>query len=80
MERIETNSYKNTLISGYSCESTSCNYEVSHYGVIYGKDKKIIENKTAGFLIRAKPSMSNEGGVMDGTGAITSWMIEDVRE
>ena len=75
MERIKTPSYKNYLINGSSFQKFDCDYEVSHYGVIYGKDNEIKINKSAGFLIRAKPSSKNEGGVMDGTGAICSWKI-----
>ena len=48
---------------------------MSHYGVITGKDKEVKDNYVAGFLIRAKPSEKNEGGVMDGNGAICSWKI-----
>ena len=76
MERIKTPSYKNTLISGSSSDYVDCDYEVSHYGVIYGKKRDVVVNKTAGFLIRVKPSSKNEGGVMDGTGSICSWRLE----
>lgn len=75
MERIKTSTSKNTLIGGSSCETVDCDYEVSHYGVIYGKNKDMMVNKAAGFLIRAKPCAINEGGVMDGAGAICSWVI-----
>ena len=77
MERIKTASYRNTLVNGSSSESVDCDYEVSHYGVISGKNKELEANKVGGFLIRAKPSSKNEGGVMDGGGAICSWKIRD---
>ena len=41
MERIQTPSYQNCLINGSSSEMVNCDYEVSHYGVINGKDKEL---------------------------------------
>jgi hypothetical protein len=38
-------------------------------------DGKIYSNYAAGFLIRAKPTKYDEGGIMAGIGAIVPWKI-----
>jgi hypothetical protein len=37
MQKIHTNSYENILINGSLFEKAMCDYEVSNYGVIFGK-------------------------------------------
>lgn len=77
MQKIHTNSYENILINGSSFEKAMCDYEVSNYGVIFGKGSELITNKTVGHLIRVKPSTSLEGGIMAGLGSICSWMVKN---
>lgn len=75
MERIKTTPIKNVLICGAEVECTDCDYELSCYGAVYGKKKKLIKNESTGFLIRVKPSHKNEGGIMGGVGSICSWKL-----
>jgi hypothetical protein len=77
MERINTKTFKNVLINGSTVESTTCDYELSNYGVMLGKSKELVTNDVVGFLIRVKPSSSNEGGIMAGVGSICSWLIDE---
>ena len=76
MERIRTRPIKNTLVCGSNVECTDCDYEISQYGVVYGKNRKLIKNEGTGFLIRVKPTYRNEGGIMGGVGSVCSWIIE----
>jgi hypothetical protein len=61
-------------------EKAACDYEVSNYGIVFGKNKEIVRSDVVGHLVRVKPITLNEGGIMSGQGSLCSWMRDDAEE
>jgi glutathione synthase len=77
MEKINTKPIENILFDCTKSLQTLCDYEISHYGIIQGKDRELTQNETVGHMVRLKPVTEREGGIMAGVGALCSWMRDE---
>lgn len=65
----------NPIMDGENYKVVDCLYEISRLGAFNWIDGKLNKNDVSGFLVRAKPSTANEGGIMTGIGSIVPWKL-----
>ena len=75
MQKIHSPAIENGIIVDESFVTQACEYEISRYGTLSWFDGEIVRNQADGFLVRAKPPTSNEGGIMAGIGSIVTWKL-----
>jgi len=72
MDKIKAKSYPNYINLGGETKKDDVISELGIFGVFLSKGNRLLKNYTAGFLHRVKSVEFNEGGIMSGTGAVSS--------
>jgi len=72
MDLIKPNSYENYLIVEGNGSKKNVISELGIFGVCLTRGQKFLENYSSGHLHRVKTDQEREGGIMVGTGAVSS--------
>lgn len=76
MERLYPITHRARLVKEARGATQECVSELGRFGVLLADNRRILENRDVGYLVRTKPAAVNEGGVSAGFGYLNSLAIE----